>query len=308
MPPEIFAWVGEYVEQNYRPEPKKRIKPRSFVHPKDRVADGRGQGRLPLALVAAEAGAGARRSRLPRGQQDAAAPPALPPVEKLTPESDFAPFMHPKVDDALRRVALKKLFARPAFQHARSVRGVLGRLDRRRADPAGDAGDAEPGAHAAVPTREEEQKQQDAEAQAAARGKAKGRAMSLEGKTLKVCSCNKTVAIDAKALAAALKRGRAARRCTTELCRKDAAAFQAALGDSETSIVACTQEAPLFARARRGAGRTAKLRFVNMREHGRLVGRARKATAEDRRAARGGGAARARAGAGGRVQVRRRSC
>jgi len=36
MPPEIFAWVGEYVEHNYRPEPKKRIKPRSFVHPKDR--------------------------------------------------------------------------------------------------------------------------------------------------------------------------------------------------------------------------------------------------------------------------------
>jgi len=37
MPPEIFAWVGEYVENNYRPEPKKRIKPRSFQHPKDRV-------------------------------------------------------------------------------------------------------------------------------------------------------------------------------------------------------------------------------------------------------------------------------
>ena len=37
MPPEVFAWVGEYVEKNYRPEPKKRIKPRSFVHPKDRV-------------------------------------------------------------------------------------------------------------------------------------------------------------------------------------------------------------------------------------------------------------------------------
>jgi hypothetical protein len=36
MPPEIFAWVGEYVESNYRPEPKKRIKPRSFMHPKDR--------------------------------------------------------------------------------------------------------------------------------------------------------------------------------------------------------------------------------------------------------------------------------
>lgn len=37
MPPAVFAWVGEYVEQNYRPEPKKRIKPRSFVHPKDRI-------------------------------------------------------------------------------------------------------------------------------------------------------------------------------------------------------------------------------------------------------------------------------
>jgi Protein of unknown function (DUF3305) len=37
MTPEIFAWVGEFVENNYRPEPKKRIKPRSFVHPKDRV-------------------------------------------------------------------------------------------------------------------------------------------------------------------------------------------------------------------------------------------------------------------------------
>jgi hypothetical protein len=38
MPPEIFAWVGDYVEKNYRPEPKKRFKPRSFVHPKDRRA------------------------------------------------------------------------------------------------------------------------------------------------------------------------------------------------------------------------------------------------------------------------------
>ena len=37
MPAEIYAWVGEYVEKNYRPEPKKRIKPRSFIHPKDRI-------------------------------------------------------------------------------------------------------------------------------------------------------------------------------------------------------------------------------------------------------------------------------
>ena len=37
MSADIFAWVGECVEHNYRPEPKKRIKPRSFNHPKDRV-------------------------------------------------------------------------------------------------------------------------------------------------------------------------------------------------------------------------------------------------------------------------------
>lgn len=41
--------------------------------------------------------------------------PSLPPVEKLTPESDFSGFMHPKVDEALRRVALKKLFSDPHF-------------------------------------------------------------------------------------------------------------------------------------------------------------------------------------------------
>ena len=29
--------------------------------------------------------------------------PELPPIDKLTPESDFSAFMHPKVEDALRR-------------------------------------------------------------------------------------------------------------------------------------------------------------------------------------------------------------
>jgi hypothetical protein len=39
----------------------------------------------------------------------------LPPVEKLTPESDFTDYMQPKVEDALRRAALKKLFSDPHF-------------------------------------------------------------------------------------------------------------------------------------------------------------------------------------------------
>jgi hypothetical protein len=36
MPPAMITWVREFVEQNYRPEPKKRIKPRSFLTPADR--------------------------------------------------------------------------------------------------------------------------------------------------------------------------------------------------------------------------------------------------------------------------------
>lgn len=42
-------------------------------------------------------------------------PPPLPPVENLTPESDFSGFLHPKVDEGLRRAALKKLFSDPHF-------------------------------------------------------------------------------------------------------------------------------------------------------------------------------------------------
>jgi hypothetical protein len=32
----LSAWVGEYVKDNYRPQPRKRIKPQSFVSPKRR--------------------------------------------------------------------------------------------------------------------------------------------------------------------------------------------------------------------------------------------------------------------------------
>ena len=42
-------------------------------------------------------------------------PPELPPVEYLTLDSDFKGFFHPKVDEDLRRSALKKLFSDPHF-------------------------------------------------------------------------------------------------------------------------------------------------------------------------------------------------
>ena len=53
--------------------------------------------------------------KLPEKTEDKGEAPALPPVENLTTESDFTGFMHPKVGDAVRRVALKKLFNDPHF-------------------------------------------------------------------------------------------------------------------------------------------------------------------------------------------------
>jgi heterodisulfide reductase subunit A-like polyferredoxin len=87
--------------------------------------------------------------------------------------------------------------------------------------------------------------------------------MSLEAKTLKVCSCNRTVALDVKALAAALKTGEPL-AVHHQLCRKDVGAFQAAIGESEDVVVGCTQEAPLFGELAEGS--SAKIRFVNLRE------------------------------------------
>ncbi|HEX7329163.1 MAG TPA: DUF3306 domain-containing protein [Casimicrobiaceae bacterium] len=45
----------------------------------------------------------------------AAVPPELPPIETLTIDSDFAPFMRTGVDPVLRREALKKLLHDPRF-------------------------------------------------------------------------------------------------------------------------------------------------------------------------------------------------
>jgi hypothetical protein len=48
-----------------------------------------------------------------RDEEDKA--PQLPPVEELTLESDFSGFFHPKVDEDVRRQALRKLFSDPHF-------------------------------------------------------------------------------------------------------------------------------------------------------------------------------------------------
>ncbi|MEZ5602964.1 MAG: DUF3306 domain-containing protein [Burkholderiaceae bacterium] len=84
---------------------------------------------LPAAAAASaeamETQATASTRALPEGTQradeahpvasDASAPPALPPVESLTPASDFKPFMQAGIDAATRNAALKRLFADPQF-------------------------------------------------------------------------------------------------------------------------------------------------------------------------------------------------
>jgi ferredoxin len=89
--------------------------------------------------------------------------------------------------------------------------------------------------------------------------------VALDDLTLKLCNCNKTMALDAKALAAALKLKQPI-QIHTELCRKEIGSFEQALKD-EACVVACTQEAPLFAEIAEGAGAKTDLKFINIREH-----------------------------------------
>jgi len=114
----------------------------------------------------------AREEPAPANVQVDAAPPALPPVDKLTPESDFAPFMHPKVTDALRRVALKKLFLDPHFNVPDLNEAYSG--DWTGGDPISEELLKTLNQARTVLFREEEaQKKKDAEAQAVAADKPK---------------------------------------------------------------------------------------------------------------------------------------
>jgi ferredoxin len=82
--------------------------------------------------------------------------------------------------------------------------------------------------------------------------------------TIKLCNCNQTMALDAKALAHALAL-RSPLTIHTELCRREVGAFNDALQGGDC-LVACTQEAPLFAELAEQAGAKHELKFVNIRE------------------------------------------
>jgi ferredoxin len=82
-----------------------------------------------------------------------------------------------------------------------------------------------------------------------------------------ICDCNKTMPLDPKGLGAVLNENLTLH---STLCRREAGAFQQALGQGEDVVVACTQEARLFgeiAEQTEGA-KAVPIRFVNIRETG----------------------------------------
>ncbi|NJN40097.1 MAG: ferredoxin, partial [Gammaproteobacteria bacterium] len=103
--------------------------------------------------------------------------------------------------------------------------------------------------------------------------------MTLKGKTLKLCNCNRTIPLDAKGLAAALKADGTI-QIHSELCRKESGAFQATLHDPDV-LVACTQEAPLFTELATLAEAKTELRFFNIREAAGWSAEGRQATPKD---------------------------
>lgn len=98
---------------------------------------------------------------------DEAEAPELPPIDSLTGESDYGPFMRPGVDPALRRLALRKMWQNPKY-------AVVDDLDPFRADfaaftPLGDIVTSDMKFHAERLLREQLEKVAEATGASAAR-------------------------------------------------------------------------------------------------------------------------------------------
>jgi ferredoxin len=88
--------------------------------------------------------------------------------------------------------------------------------------------------------------------------------MTQRSKTL-LCNCNRTMTVDAKALAGALKL-EVVPNVASELCRRHVSAFEAALKAGDDVLVACTQEAATFTELHKTLQATGEIKFVNIRE------------------------------------------
>ncbi len=86
--------------------------------------------------------------------------------------------------------------------------------------------------------------------------------MAGEEKQVLLCNCEKSMLVDGACIGKALGRGDIT--VHTNLCRREVSRFENAIAGGEV-LVACTQEAPLFAEIADGAGKPAP-RFFNIRE------------------------------------------
>lgn len=86
----------------------------------------------------------------------------------------------------------------------------------------------------------------------------------MRHKTL-LCNCNRTMNVDAVAIAKASGMDESP-RVHEALCRRQAGLFEAAVKSGEDLLVACTQEAPLFSALHAELGGSGDIRFANIRE------------------------------------------
>ena len=103
------------------------------------------------------------------------------------------------------------------------------------------------------------------------------RAAPTMAKDKLICNCNRTMPLDGKALARALKLD-SAPHVNTELCRQHLSAFEAAVKNGNDLVVACTQEAPLFSELHGELKGSGAIQFVNIRETGGWSAEAARAT------------------------------
>jgi len=100
-------------------------------------------------------------------------------------------------------------------------------------------------------------------------------------RTIFVCDCEGTMPLDAKAIAKAGPAisgdGGEVVQCTN-LCRSEIERFTSAIAGEREVLVACTQEAPLFAETAAGREAPARIRYANIRERAGWSEAARNAT------------------------------
>ena len=93
--------------------------------------------------------------------------------------------------------------------------------------------------------------------------------MDLRGKRVLLCDCERTMPLDPAKLEAACRAAGAegALDLNTQLCRAQLGNFQQAILGEQPVLVACTQEAPLFAEVAAEDNPQAETSFTNVREH-----------------------------------------